>query len=104
MTVRSPICSGVPGVSSLATDGQVVRCHVRGSVAPLLTALAGANVTELLSREPSLEELFLAQYGGDGDAAGRRARVCRAELGVRSAARRRQPLGRAVGRAPSSPG
>jgi hypothetical protein len=26
--------------------------------------LAAADVTELLSREPSLEELFLAQYGG----------------------------------------
>jgi ABC-2 type transport system ATP-binding protein len=48
-------------------DGRVVRCHVRGPVAPLLTALAGANVTELLSREPSLEELFLAQYGEHGD-------------------------------------
>ena len=36
------------------------------SVEPLLHVLAGAGVTELLSREPSLEELFLAQYGGDG--------------------------------------
>ena len=45
----------------------MVRCHVRGPVAPLLTVLAGANVTELLSREPSLEELFLAQYGEHGD-------------------------------------
>ena len=50
-------------MSSVAVDGQVVRCHVRGSVAPLLKVLAGAGVTELLSREPSLEELFLAQYG-----------------------------------------
>jgi ABC-2 type transport system ATP-binding protein len=58
-----PDLAGVPGVSALAVDGRVVRCHVQGPVAPLLTALAGANVTELLSREPSLEELFLAQYG-----------------------------------------
>ena len=61
-----PDLSRVPGVSSVTVDGQVVRCHVRGPVAPLLTALAGANVTELLSREPSLEELFLAQYGERG--------------------------------------
>ena len=54
-------------MSSLAADGQVVRCHVQGPVAPLLTALAGASVTELLSREPSLEELFLAQYGDHRD-------------------------------------
>jgi len=62
-----PDLSRVPGVSSLAVDGRVARCQVRGPVAPLLTVLAGANVTELLSREPSLEELFLAQYGEHGD-------------------------------------
>jgi ABC-2 type transport system ATP-binding protein len=58
-----PDLSGVPGVSSVQVDGRVVRCHVRGPVAPLLSVLATAGVTELLSREPSLEELFLAQYG-----------------------------------------
>ena len=61
-----PDLSAVSGVSSVVVDGRVVRCHVRGSVEPLLHVLAGAGVTELLSREPSLEELFLAQYGGDG--------------------------------------
>ena len=59
-----PDLSAVPGVSSVQADGRVVRCQVRGPVAPLLKVLAGADVTELLSREPSLEELFLAQYGG----------------------------------------
>jgi ABC-2 type transport system ATP-binding protein len=59
-----PDLSGVPGVSSVQADGRVVRCQVRGPIAPLLKVLAGADVTELLSREPSLEELFLAQYGG----------------------------------------
>ena len=60
-----PDLSGVPGVTSVEVNGRVVRCHVRGPVAPLLKVLANAGVTELLSREPSLEELFLAQYGGD---------------------------------------
>jgi ABC-2 type transport system ATP-binding protein len=69
-----PDLSRVPGVSSLAVDGQLVRCQVRGPVAPLLTALASANVTELLSREPSLEELFLAQYGEHPDDQPRAAR------------------------------
>jgi polyether ionophore transport system ATP-binding protein len=58
-----PDLSAVPGVSSVETDGRMVRCHVRGSVEPLLRVLAEVHVTELLSREPSLEELFLAQYG-----------------------------------------
>jgi ABC-2 type transport system ATP-binding protein len=53
-------------VTSVEVDGQVVRCHVRGPVEPLLKVLAAAGVTKLISREPSLEELFLAQYGADG--------------------------------------
>jgi ABC-2 type transport system ATP-binding protein len=61
-----PDLSIVPGVTSVERDGPVVRCHIRGSVEPLLKALAGAGVARLMSREPSLEELFLAQYGGDG--------------------------------------
>jgi ABC-2 type transport system ATP-binding protein len=61
-----PDLSAVQGVSAVTTEGRVVRCQVRGSVEPLLTVLAAAGVTQLLSREPSLEELFLAQYGGDG--------------------------------------
>jgi ABC-2 type transport system ATP-binding protein len=58
-----PDVSAVPGVSAVQVDGPVLRCHVRGSIQPLLHALADADVTQVLSREPSLEELFLAQYG-----------------------------------------
>jgi ABC-2 type transport system ATP-binding protein len=61
-----PDLSAVPGVSSLQVDGHTVRCHVQGTIDPLLKALAGADVIELLSREPSLEELFVALYGDDG--------------------------------------
>jgi len=63
-----PDLSVVPGVSAVETDGSLVRCQVRGSIQPLVQALASAGVTDLLSREPSLEELFLAQYGADGRA------------------------------------
>jgi ABC-2 type transport system ATP-binding protein len=63
-----PDLSRVPGVSSVEVTGQAVRCQVRGSVEPLLKALAAAGVRELLSREPSLEELFLAHYGAGPEA------------------------------------
>jgi ABC-2 type transport system ATP-binding protein len=63
-----PDLSGVPGVTSVEASGRVVRCQVRGPIEPLLRVLADAGVTELVSREPSLEELFLAQYGEDGNA------------------------------------
>jgi ABC-2 type transport system ATP-binding protein len=61
-----PDLSPVPGVTSVIVQGQVVHCQVRGSIAPVLGVLATADVRELLSREPSLEELFLAHYGAGG--------------------------------------
>ena len=63
-----PDLTRVPGVAALHVDGSHVRCQVSGSIEPLLAALAGAGVRRLVSREPSLEELFLAHYSG-GDAA-----------------------------------
>jgi ABC-2 type transport system ATP-binding protein len=40
---------------------------VRGPIEPLLRVFIASGVQELLSREPSLEELFLAQYGASGE-------------------------------------
>jgi ABC-2 type transport system ATP-binding protein len=58
-----PDLSGVPGVAAVEVQGNRVRCQVSGSVDPLLRVLAAAGVRKLISREPSLEELFLAYYG-----------------------------------------
>ena len=58
-----PDLTRVPGVNAVHVVGHVVRCQVQGSVEPLLKVLATSGVHELLSREPSLEELFLAHYG-----------------------------------------
>jgi ABC-2 type transport system ATP-binding protein len=65
-----PDLTPIPGVSAVQVHGQTVRCHVEGSIEPLLKVLAAAGVHELLSREPSLEELFLAHYGGPARTAG----------------------------------
>jgi ABC-2 type transport system ATP-binding protein len=62
-----PDLSAVPGVSALAREDSTVRCEVHGSVEPLLEALRGSTVTKMISREPSLEELFLAHYGPASD-------------------------------------
>jgi len=64
-----PDLSRVPGVTDVAVDGQAVRCEVKGSVEPLLQVLASSGVHELLSREPSLEELFLSHYGREDEGA-----------------------------------
>jgi ABC-2 type transport system ATP-binding protein len=42
-----------------------IQCEVHGSIQPLLAALTGSKVIKLLSREPSLEELFLTRYGAE---------------------------------------
>jgi ABC-2 type transport system ATP-binding protein len=61
-----PDLSGIPGVKAVEVAGNQVRCQVSGSVNPLLQVLTAAGVRKLISREPSLEELFLAQYGHAG--------------------------------------
>jgi ABC-2 type transport system ATP-binding protein len=50
------------GTTSDTLGEHAVRFSVQGPVGPLIDALAGAGVVSLTSREPSLEELFLAQY------------------------------------------
>jgi ABC-2 type transport system ATP-binding protein len=60
-----PDLSNVPGVSAVVVDGNRISCQVSGSIEPLLSVLAAAGVQHLTSREPSLEELFLAHYGSD---------------------------------------
>jgi ABC-2 type transport system ATP-binding protein len=62
-----PDLSGVPGVAGVERAGQTLRCQVTGSIAPLLGRLAEAGATRVVSREPSLEELFLTHYGGPAD-------------------------------------
>ncbi len=59
-----PQLDGIPGVTVVATGPRTVSCEVNGTMQPLLAALAGHAVTELTSREPSLEEIFLHHYDG----------------------------------------
>ena len=61
-----PDVGRVPGVSQVEVQGHTLRCHVQGPIGPLLAVLARAAPRQLLSREPSLEEIFLAHYGSDG--------------------------------------
>ncbi len=53
------------GVTRVAVAGTRLSCTVRGSFQPLLAAIAGHEVTTMVSQEPSLEELFLGYYRQD---------------------------------------
>jgi ABC-2 type transport system ATP-binding protein len=57
-----PDLEGVPGVEDVEAGERSLRCSVHGPVAPALEALATARPVRLISREPSLEELFIARY------------------------------------------
>ena len=53
------------GVEAVVVGDQTVTCTVKGVFEPLLKALDGATVTNLVSHEPSLEEVFLTYYRPD---------------------------------------
>lgn len=55
-----------PGVARVLTDGRRVHIEVDGQVQPLIDALAATGVRTMVSREASLEEMFLAHCGTTG--------------------------------------
>jgi len=55
--------SGLAGVSDVQVDNHVLRLRVSGPITPVVQAAARYELLDFVSREPSLEETFLAQYG-----------------------------------------
>jgi ABC-2 type transport system ATP-binding protein len=65
----APQLPELPGVHVATAGANSLRCEVTGGVGPLIAALADYPVRSLISREPSLEEIFLHHYdrsNGDG--------------------------------------
>jgi ABC-2 type transport system ATP-binding protein len=60
--VPEPAVRAAAGVEDVAVDGQRLTCTIHGTFDSLLAALAGSNVLDLVSREPSLESIFLTYY------------------------------------------
>ena len=55
--------AAVPGVSDVVAEETMLRMRVTGSMAPVVQAAARFDLIDFESREPSLEQTFLAQYG-----------------------------------------
>jgi len=53
----------IPGVSNVVAEDHVLRMRVSGNIAPVVRAAAQYELADFVSREPSLEETFLAEYG-----------------------------------------
>jgi ABC-2 type transport system ATP-binding protein len=62
---RVPQLPALPGVQVNQAGPNALRFEVSGSVGPVINALAGHPVTALVSREPSLEEIFMHHYDGN---------------------------------------
>ncbi len=55
--------SSLPGVTDVAVIDGGFQMRVTGSMAPIVEAAARRGLIEFETREPSLEQTFLAQYG-----------------------------------------
>ena len=55
--------AALPGVSHVSTDDHLLRMRVSGSITPVVREAANYELLDFVSREPSLEETFLAEYG-----------------------------------------
>jgi ABC-2 type transport system ATP-binding protein len=53
----------LPGVSDVVVEDHILRMRVSGGITPVVKAAAQYELTDFISREPSLEETFLAEYG-----------------------------------------
>jgi ABC-2 type transport system ATP-binding protein len=53
----------LPGVSQVVAEDHLLKLRVSGSISPVVQAAARHELTDFVSREPTLEEVFLAEYG-----------------------------------------
>jgi ABC-2 type transport system ATP-binding protein len=57
--------AAIDGVSDVTTEDHLLRLRVAGSIKPVVQEAAKYDLLDFVSREPSLEETFLAQYSRD---------------------------------------
>jgi ABC-2 type transport system ATP-binding protein len=62
MSGAPPAVSTLEGIDHVVVEGNTIRCDVTGPIGPLRRVLTDAGVERLTTREPSLEELFVARY------------------------------------------
>jgi ABC-2 type transport system ATP-binding protein len=60
--VPGSVFAAVDGVSNLVEEGRTLRMLVTGPIAPVVQLAARHELVDLVSREPSLEDVFLSEY------------------------------------------
>ncbi len=61
--VPGEVFAGLQGVTDVVVDGTLVTMRVNGPIGAVVTVAAAHGIADLVSREPNLEDVFLAQYG-----------------------------------------
>jgi len=61
--VPADVFTSLAGVSDVRLEDHTLRMRVSGPITPVVQAAARYELLDFVSREPSLEETFLAQYG-----------------------------------------
>ena len=61
--------AALPGVRGVTVEGDLLRASIVGSADALVKAAARYHVESIAGHEADLEDVFLAYYGGDSDAA-----------------------------------
>jgi ABC-2 type transport system ATP-binding protein len=68
LTFSGPVASAVfetiPNVSDVTTSEHTISMRVNGPIGAVIAAAAPHGLVDVVSREPNLEDVFLAQYGG----------------------------------------
>ncbi|HEV7603972.1 MAG TPA: hypothetical protein VGO15_03340, partial [Candidatus Limnocylindrales bacterium] len=61
--VSPSLFEGLPDVSEVEAEGNLVKMRVNGPIGAVISAAAAHGIVDVVSREPNLEDVFLAQYG-----------------------------------------
>jgi ABC-2 type transport system ATP-binding protein len=61
--VALAIFEAIPNVSDVTSQHHTVSMRVSGPIGAVIAAAAGHGLVDVVSREPNLEDVFLAQYG-----------------------------------------
>ncbi len=61
--VSPAIFAGLEGVSDVTAENHTVSMRVNGPIGAVIAAAAPHGIVDVVSREPNLEDVFLAQYG-----------------------------------------
>ena len=62
--------AALDGVGNIAVEGRALRMLVTGAIAPVVRLAGQYELVDFVSREPSLEEVFLSEYGSAPAGAG----------------------------------